>query len=68
MAPRTSFSCERLYVIDSAQLRALDALRLRLYTENRMDGNEMRDAAHMLSALLRRVHDVDVTDIVLGRR
>ena len=68
MAPRTSFSGERLYVIDSAQLRALDALRLRLYTENRMDGNEMRDAAHMLSALLRRVHDVDVADIVLGRR
>ena len=68
MAPRTSFPGERLYVIESTQLRALDALRQRLYSEQRMDGNDMRDAANMLGAILRRVGELDVTDASFGRR
>lgn len=39
-------------VIERAKLRRLRAVASRLYTENRMNGDEMRDLAHTITAVL----------------
>ena len=43
----------KFYVIDDAQLHALDAAAKRLHTEDRMDGDEMRDLGHALADVVR---------------
>lgn len=48
------------YAIDSDQLRALEDLAKRLHTEERMDGNAMRDAGHLLVDIVRVVRQLEV--------
>lgn len=43
----------KFYYIDEDQLRKLKAIATRLYSERRMNGDEMRDAAHLISAIVR---------------
>lgn len=40
------------YAVEGWHLQALETLARRLYTENRMDGNTMRDAAHVLTLMI----------------
>lgn len=44
---------ENYFLIDGAQLSRLRSLAKRLYTEKRMDGNAMRDAAQTIDAIVR---------------
>ena len=41
------------------QLDALRRLMTRLHSENRMSGEEMRDAGHLIDAILRSECDLD---------
>lgn len=41
------------YMVSGTELRALKALSSRLFTEDRMQGGEMRDAAQVLDAIVR---------------
>lgn len=43
----------RFFVIEESQLNALEAVKKRLFTENRMNGDEMRDAAQIIDAFIR---------------
>lgn len=42
-----------LYCIEPQHLESLKAIAKRLYTENRMNGDEMRDAAHGIMVAVR---------------
>jgi len=42
-----------LYCIEPEHLERLKAVAKRLYTENRMNGDEMRDAAHGIMSVVR---------------
>lgn len=42
-----------LYCVETAHLEQLKAVAKRLYTENRMNGDEMRDAAHTIMSAVR---------------
>ena len=42
-----------LYTIEAGHLEQLKALAKRLYTEQRMNGDEMRDAGHAITAIVR---------------
>lgn len=41
------------YAMEAEHLELLKSVAKRLYTENRMDGNEMRDAAHSVMSVVR---------------
>lgn len=51
---------ERYFAIEEGQLRVLKRLSRRLFTEQRMDGNEMRDAAQTLEAIVRVVQELEI--------
>ena len=40
------------FCLDEAQVARLRAVATRLYSERRMDGDAMRDAAHTITAVL----------------
>lgn len=43
----------KLYLIEESDLESMRNIAKRLYTENRMDGDLMRDFAHRLSLIVR---------------
>lgn len=47
----------KFYYIDSEQVEKLECLMRRLYTENRMDGDEMLYAAQLIDSILRNITD-----------
>jgi hypothetical protein len=47
------FVSSSLYVIEGAHANRLDELKARLFTETRMDGDAMRDAAQLIESILR---------------
>lgn len=47
-------------MIDSDQLARLERLATRLYSENRMHGDEMRDAAQMIDAIVRTCREIPI--------
>ncbi len=49
---RTEYRATELYAIEGAQLRRLADVALRLFTEQRMNGDQMRDAAQVIEAAL----------------
>lgn len=51
-----------LYVIDSGQLNALIRIAKRLHTEERMDGNEMRDAGHVIDAVVKACKELPIPE------
>lgn len=51
---------ERYFAIEEGQLRVLKRLSRRLFTEQRMDGNEMRDTAQALEAIVRVVQELEI--------
>lgn len=53
---------DRSYLIDGEQLRRLDTVAKRLFTENRMNGDEMRDAAQTIEAVTRVVRNFPIED------
>jgi hypothetical protein len=46
------------YAIDTDHLNRLKAVAKRLYTENRMNGDEMRDAAHVIMSVVRDAESI----------
>lgn len=42
----------KFYAISDEELALIDSVRKRLYTEIRMDGDQMRDAAHLLTKVV----------------
>jgi hypothetical protein len=50
--------------VEREQLRRLIAVAARLYTERRMNGDEMRDLAHTITAVLDQA--LDLPDDVWG--
>ena len=60
MAHHRQPSDDALYAIDAGQIRALRRVMKRLFTEDRMDGNDMRDAAQTIEAVLRRVEEIEI--------
>lgn len=50
----------RYFAIEEGQLHVLKILSRRLYTEQRMDGNEMRDAAQALDTIVRIVKQLEL--------
>lgn len=51
-----------LFAIDDDQLLKLNKVALRLYTENRMDGDQMRDAAQVIDAIVTRVRQLAIPE------
>ena len=54
---------EKLYTIGEAELRYLRALSRRLYSEKRMDGDAMRNAAQGLDAVIKTALNQPVIDL-----
>lgn len=50
----------KLYMIDEEQLERLTRVAKRLYTENRLNGDEMRDLGHTITAVTRTCLDVEI--------
>ncbi len=48
------------YLITAEQLARLERAAKRLHTENRMDGDTMRDMGHTLAAIVRECRDVEI--------
>lgn len=48
------------FLIDATQVATLDRLARRLYTEDRLTGDDMRNAAQALDAIVRVVRDLPV--------
>lgn len=42
----------KYFLVSEGQLAGLERIAKRLYTEQRMDGNQMRDAAHGIMGLI----------------
>lgn len=51
-----------LYLIDERQLALLQALASRLYTETRLSGDDMRNAAQLLDVTVRVCKQVPVLE------
>jgi len=52
----------KYFMIDEDQLNALRRLATRLHTENRMNGDEMRDAGHTIEGITRIVEQIEIPD------
>ena len=52
----------KLFVIEEGAVRAIERAAKRLYTENRMNGDEMRDLAQMLDRIARRSREVEIPE------
>jgi hypothetical protein len=52
----------KLYLIDEAQLAQLRRASTRLHSENRMDGDTMRDMGHMLEAIVRTCEQLELPE------
>lgn len=52
----------KTFVIDERQLLALEQAAKRLYTETRLDGNEMRDLAHTLTSVVRTCRNFEIPE------
>jgi tRNA threonylcarbamoyladenosine modification (KEOPS) complex Cgi121 subunit len=48
--------------LDDFEIAALERVMKRLYTEQRMDADCMRDCAHTISAVLRTIKDTSSDD------
>lgn len=49
--------------VERAQLARLRRVASRLYTEERMNGDEMRDLGHTINAVLDQALDLDVDSV-----
>jgi hypothetical protein len=50
----------KYYMIDQSQLNRLARIATRLYTERRMNGDDMRDAAQTLDAVVRLCQQLQI--------
>jgi len=51
------------FMIDEQELATLRSCAKRLFTENRMNGDEMRDMAQLISAVLYNVEQISYMDV-----
>ncbi len=59
-------NADRFYAIDGDQIARLERISKRLFTENRMDGDQMRDAAQTIEAVIRIVRQTPLTEAEIG--
>jgi hypothetical protein len=59
---RWNWTMSKYFLIDEDQVARLERLMKRLYTENRMNGDEMRDAAHTINAVVSTVRQLPCPD------
>lgn len=52
----------KFHLIDEHQLKKLNAVATRLYSENRLNGDEMRDLAHVINAVTRVCAEYQMPD------
>ena len=52
----------KFFMIDEDQVTRLEAVMKRLYTETRMNGDEMRDAAHTIKGVVTTVRQIPAPD------
>ncbi len=52
----------KFYALDEDTLAILKKLKSRLYTEQRMFGDEMRDWGNTLDALLRGIEEMEIPE------
>lgn len=52
----------KLFAIEESDVEQLETAAKRLYTEQRMDGNAMRDLAHALTAIAKRSREVEIPE------
>jgi hypothetical protein len=52
----------KFYAIDEDQLKKLRAVAARLYTEERLNGDAMRDLAHTIEAVTRVVVQLPIDE------
>lgn len=50
----------KFYAVDEDQLAKLRAVAKRLYTEDRLDGDGMRDLAHTIAAVTQVAGEIEV--------
>lgn len=61
MTTEDEYSPTLLYMDRKEFIAKLDHVRLRLYTENRLNGDEMRDLAHVLTDIYDNIVDKETT-------
>ena len=52
----------KLFVIEESEIERLELMAKRLYTEEQMDGDLMRDFAHTLSAIAKRSREIELPE------
>lgn len=50
------------FAIDDEQLKKLKAVASKLYTENRMNGDEMRDLGHTITQVVRECEAIPIPE------
>ena len=53
---------DKLFVIEGSDVVQLEVIAKRLFSENRMDGNMMRDFAQVLSLIVGRCKEVELPE------
>jgi len=51
---------ERFFCIQESDLTQMEVIAKRLFTEERMDGDKMRDFAQVLSLIVRRCKEIEL--------
>ena len=51
------------FMIDEQLLKTLEQIKSRLFTENRMNGDEMRDAAQAIDYIIRIVRELEIPEV-----
>jgi len=60
--PEPENRTSRFYAVEHHTLDRLHALALRLYSEQRMDADQMRDAAQMLDGIVEQARNLEITE------
>jgi hypothetical protein len=54
--------------LEDYEIRALEAVMVRLFTENRMSGDIMRDNAQKIEGVLRSIKQTEISEPRRGRK
>jgi hypothetical protein len=52
----------KFYAIDEEQIKQFEHIKKRLYSEMRMNGDEMRNSAQCISAIMRVVKELEIPE------
>jgi len=52
----------KFFMIDEGQLAALKKIASRLHTEDRLNGDEMRDLGHAIAAIVKATSELEIPE------